>query len=144
MSDGHAHGAPASPLRRFPPLAELVTLSLALIVVGGVVMATYVPRRPPLFVPSVLLAVASALLVGAVIAMTRLPSFAFRAFFQVEKWMLLAYVFSAGMIEFAFIKNHTRGAPLVVVTLMLVVFALDVAFIVAFTVARYQEPTTAA
>ena len=29
-------------------------------------------------------------------------------------------------IEFAFVRNHTRGAPLVVVTLMLVIFALDV------------------
>jgi hypothetical protein len=43
------------------------------------------------------------------------------------------------MIEFAFVRNHTRGAPLAVVTGMLVVFALDVPFLIATTVARYED-----
>ena len=36
-------------------------------------------------------------------------------------------------------RNDTRGAPLAVVTGMLVVFALDVPFIIATTVARYDD-----
>ena len=43
------------------------------------------------------------------------------------------------MIEFAFVRNHTRGATLGVVTGMLVVFALDVPFLIATTVARYED-----
>ena len=62
-------------------------------------------------------------------------------FVRVGRWALLAYIIAAGMIEFAFVRNHTRGAPLAVVTGMLVVFALDVPFIIATTVARYDGLT---
>lgn len=50
-------------------------------------------------------------------------------------WLIVA----AGMIEFAFVRNHTRGAPLAVVTGMLVVFGLDVPFLIATTVAPYED-----
>jgi hypothetical protein len=43
------------------------------------------------------------------------------------------------MIEFAFIKNHTPGSVMGVVTGLLVVFALDVPFLIATTVARYDS-----
>ena len=59
---------------------------------------------------------------------------------MVFRWGLLAYVISAGMIGFAFVHDHTRGAPLALVTVMLVIFALDVPLIIAFTVARYSSP----
>jgi hypothetical protein len=66
--------------------------------------------------------------------------FAWETFFVVFRWALLAYVISAGMIEFAFARDHTRGTPLVVVTLMLIVFAVSVPLIIAFTVASYASP----
>src|SRR5664280_1762728 len=44
----------------------------------------------------------------------------------------------AVMSEFAFVHNHAGGAPLVVVTLMLVMFAITIPTVIAFTVARYQ------
>ena len=60
-----AEGATAvSPARRLPPVAEVAIASLALAVVGGIVMASYVPRRPQLGLPVALLA-ASALLTWA-------------------------------------------------------------------------------
>jgi hypothetical protein len=55
-----------------------------------------------------------------------------------------AYVISAGMIGFAFVRDHTRGAPLALVIVMLVIFALDVPLVIAFTVARYSSPQQAA
>jgi hypothetical protein len=126
--------------RRFPPVAAVTTLSLAAVVVGGVVMASYIPRRPPMGVAILLLGVGVVLLAVAVGLLVRLRPFAWNRFFQVFRWALLAYVISAAMIEFAFVHDHTRGAPLVVVTAMLVVFALDVPTVIAFTVARYQDP----
>jgi hypothetical protein len=44
------------------------------------------------------------------------------------------------MLEFVFVLDHTRGAVLVVLSLMLVVFAVDIPVVLAFSVARYQEP----
>ena len=48
-------------------------------------------------------------------------------------------IVGAGMIEFASVRNHPRGAPLAVVTGMLVVFGLDVPFLIATTVAPYED-----
>ncbi len=41
---------------------------------------------------------------------------------------------------FAFVKDHIRGAPLALVLVMLVIYALDVPLVIAFTVARYSSP----
>ncbi|HUK73699.1 MAG TPA: hypothetical protein VLW50_33975 [Streptosporangiaceae bacterium] len=126
--------------RRFPLVAELTIISLALVVMGGILVASYVPRRPPLGAPIAIVAVSAALLLSGSYLLSRLRQFAWDRFFLVFRWSLLAYVISAGMIGFAFIRDHTRGAPLAVVVAMLVIFALDVPLIIAFTVARYASP----
>jgi len=131
---------PSAVGRRFPPVAELAIGSLALVVIGGILMASYVPRRPPLGVPAVLTAVSAALVLTSVFLLSRLQPFAWSRFFLVFRWALLAYVISAGVIAFAFIKDHTHGAPLAVVLVMLVIYALDVPLVIAFTVARYSSP----
>jgi len=43
------------------------------------------------------------------------------------------------MIEFAFVRDQTRGASLLICTCMLVVFTLSVPTTIAFTVARYAQ-----
>ena len=85
-------------------------------------------------------AVSAALVLTSVFLLSRLRPFAWGRFFLVFRWALLAYVISAGMIGFAFVRDHTRGAPLALVVVMLVIFALDVPVIIAFTVARYSSP----
>jgi hypothetical protein len=125
--------------RPFPKAVEAAVLSLAAVVVGGVWLGSHAPRRPPMALPTVLLVVAVVLLLAAIVMVLRVADFSWNAFVRVGRWALLAYVISSGMIEFAFVRNHTRGAPLAVVTGMLIVFALDVPFIIATTVARYQD-----
>jgi len=124
--------------RSVPPIAEVATASMALVIVGGIVMASYIPRRPPLALPGILLAASAALMVANVIWLTRLRDFPWSTFFTVARWALVAYLVSAGLIEFAFVKDHTRGGPLVVVTLMLAIFAVNVPLIIAFTTARFE------
>ena len=85
------------------------------------------------------LAASALLLVGNVIALSRVRDFAWERFLTVGKWSLLAYVVIAGMIEYAFLQDHIRGGTLVVLTLSLVVFAVHVPMLVGFTVARYAD-----
>ncbi len=125
--------------RPFPPVAWLATTALALVVAGGIVMASYAPRRPPLAVPTALLVLAVLALATAWVLLVRQRDFAWRTFVRVFRWALLAYVLSAGMIEFAFVRDHTRGAPLVVVSCLLVIFATSVPTTIAVTTARYAE-----
>ena len=140
MSGDPAATALPTARRRLPPVDVLAVVSLALVVIGGILMASYVPRRPPLGIPAAVAAVSAALLLACAVLLFRLRQFVWDRFFVVFRWALLAYTISAGMIGFAFVRNHTRGAPLALVTVMLVIFALDVPVIIAFTVARFSSP----
>jgi hypothetical protein len=66
--------------------------------------------------------------------------FAWDRFKQVAGWSLLAYAIIAGMIEYAFICDHTRGRQLAILTIMLALFMINVPILIAFTVARYARP----
>ncbi len=72
--------------RRFPPVAELTTVSLALVVVGGILLASYVPRRPPLGVPTAFAVISAALVLVSVALLSRLRQFAWDRFFLVFRW----------------------------------------------------------
>ena len=126
--------------RKFPPFTEVGMFSLALIVIGGIYLSAHIPQHVPLGPPTALL-IASALLVAFnLFTLTRIPNFAWGRFFQVGKWALLAYLVTAGLIEYAFLRNHLRGGPLVILTLSLLVYAVQVPAMIAFTVARYDTP----
>jgi hypothetical protein len=125
---------------RLPPVTELGMASLALIVIGGVYLASFLPRQVPL-APAVALLVASALLLAANLwALSRTDGFRWDRFFAVARWALLAYVISAGMIEYVFLRDDVGGGTLIVLTLSLAIYAVHVPLLMGFTVARYAEP----
>jgi hypothetical protein len=123
--------------RPLPPVTQLGMASLALIVAGGIYLSAHLPRHVPLGPAIALLAASAVLLAANMIALSRVRDFAWDRFFEVGKWSLLAYTVIAGMIEYAFLRDHIGGGALVVLTLSLVVFAVHVPMLVGFTVARY-------
>ena len=135
--------APRAESRSLPPVHAVAVASMALVITGGIVMAAYLPSRPPLGAATALLVASFVALGTAVLMLTRIRTFDWRRFFQVGRWVLAAYAVIAGMLEFVFVFDHTRGAVLVVLTLMLVVFAVDIPIVLAFSVARYSEPSQA-
>ena len=127
--------------RKVPPVTALGMLSLALIAGGVSYLAAYLPKHAPLGPAIGCLVAAAAVLAAAVALLVRQPSFAWARFRQVAGWTLLAYIVIAGMIEYAFVYDHTHGSVLVVMTLMLAVFLLTPPILLAFTVARFQQPS---
>jgi hypothetical protein len=117
--------------RRLPPVTALALTALMLVVAGGIDLAAHLPRPAPLG-PAV------AALVAAAVVLARVRDFAWRTFFVVGGWALAAYLVIAGMLEFVFVLDHTRGSLLIVLTLMLAVYAVNVPLLLAFSVARYQ------
>jgi len=134
----HAPGSPAA--RRLPPIAEVAVASLVLVITSGIYLVSYLPQRAPLGPVVGLLAASGALLVVNAVLVSSLRPFAWRSFFQVAGWALVAYLVIGGLLEFIFVFDHTRGTLLVVLTLSLVIFALDVPLLWGFSVARYQDP----
>ncbi len=123
--------------RALPPVTALGMASLALILAGGIYLAAHLPRQVPL-APAVVLLIASALVLAInLVLLARVRDFAWGTFFLVGKWALLAYVITAGLIEYAFLRDGLSGGPLVVLTLSIVVYAVHVPVLIAFTVARY-------
>jgi len=129
--------------RRFPPVIEIGAASMVLVIVAVIYIASYLPRHAPLLPAVVLLCASGALYVGNMIVLSRLRDFAWWRFAQVARWGLLAYLVIAGMLEFTFIYDATRGSLLAVMTLSLLLFTLNVPILLAFTVARYQDPAHA-
>jgi hypothetical protein len=125
--------------RRMPPVTEVGMTSLALIVAGGIYLVAHLPESVPLTPAIVLLALSALLLAANLFSLTRVEAFAWWRFLQVGAWALLAYSITAGLIEYAFLRNGLSGGPLIVLTLSLVVYALHVPMLIAFTVARYAE-----
>jgi hypothetical protein len=124
--------------RKHPPFTEVGMLSLALVVIGGIYLSSHIPQHVPLGLPIALLIASAALVVVNLALLARVPGFAWDRFFQVGKWALVAYLFTAALIEYAFLRNHLRGGPLVILTLSLLVYAVQVPAMIAFTVARYE------
>jgi hypothetical protein len=129
--------------QKLPPVTQVGMASLALIVAGGIYLSAHLPNHVPLGPAVALLAASALLLAGNLLSLTRVEGFAWGRFLQVGKWALLAYAITAGMIEYAFVRNHLSGGPLVVLSLSLVVYAVHVPMLIAFTVARYDDPSAA-
>jgi hypothetical protein len=130
--------------RRLPPVEVLAVVSVALMLIGGVYLAAHLPGHPGLAVP-VATVVAGALLTAVDLGLlSRVRPFAWPVFFLVFRWALVAYLVIAGLLGFVFVRDHTPAAALAVLLATLVVFAVDVPLILAFTVARYADPAPAA
>lgn len=123
---------------KLPPVTQIGMLSLALIVAGGIYLSSYLPQQVPLAPAIILLVLSALLLAGNLIALSRVDGFNWTRFFQIGKWALLGYAITAGLIEYAFLRNGLSGGALVVLSLSIVIYAVHVPVLIAFTVARYD------
>ncbi len=126
--------------RELPPVQQISIAVLALVVIGGIYTASHLPRHVPQGPTVGLLAAAAVLLSLNTVLLSRIEPFNWRVFRQVAGWVLLAYGLIAGMLEYVFIYDHTRGTQLLILTLMLAVFAVNIPMLIAFSVARFQPP----
>jgi len=124
--------------QKLPPVTELGVVSMALIVAGGISIASQLPGEVPLTLPVLLLAASSLVMLANLIALARVEGFDWDAFFGVAKWALVGYAVIAGILGFVFVNDGVRGGILVVLTLSLLVYAVHVPLLIGFTVARYR------
>lgn len=123
---------------RLPPVTQLGMASLALIIIGVIYLASFLPEHVPLTPAIILLAASVVLLAINLVLLTRVPGFHWRCFFRVAGWALAAYAITAGIIEYAFVRDGLVGGVLVVLTLTLAIYAVHVPMLIGFTVARYD------
>jgi hypothetical protein len=124
---------------RRPPIWECGVAALTFVVVSVIYLASYLPGKPNTVPVYVLLAAATLLVVAQLVMIGALSSFSRSSFHAVAGWSLVAYIVIGGMIEYVFLRNHTRGEELALLTWGLVLFVVDVPLILGFSVARYQR-----
>jgi hypothetical protein len=122
-----------------PPVTLLAALTIVFVASGVSYMAAYLPRHAPTAPAAALLVLAIGTLALNALILARQRELAWWRFFQVAGWALAAYIVIAGMIEYAFVYDHTRGPTLALLTLFIVTFTLDVPMIIGFTVARFER-----
>ena len=138
---GHAHEPlAAADERPLPPIQQIAVATLVLIVIGGIYTASHLPRHVPQGPTIALLAAACVLLAVNVALLARIANFAWSSFWLVAGWVFVAYIVIAGMLEYVFVYDHTRGTQLVILTAMLAVFAVNIPLLLGFSVARFQDP----
>jgi hypothetical protein len=76
--------------RALPPVTALGMASLALILAGGIYLAAHLPRQVPLAPAVALLAASAVVLAINLVLLARVRDFAWRTFFLVGRWALLA------------------------------------------------------
>jgi hypothetical protein len=131
--------------RRLPEPNMIAVVSIVLVFLTIGTLASYLPRQAPLSATVPLLALA--IVVGAV-AVGRLVAgrmFAWSTFLTVAKPALIAVATAAGIIEFAFLYDQTRGSSLAILTGGLLVIVVELPLLLAYSVARHEpEPVAGA
>jgi hypothetical protein len=128
--------------RRLPRVIETGCAGLVLAIAGVVYLASAIPGSPSLAPAIGLLAAAAAVVAANALALARVRPFAWRIFWTVWRWTMLAYAVIAGMLVYTFVYDRIPGGQLSLLVATLVVFALDIPLMLAFSVARYQPATT--
>ena len=129
--------------RRLPPIMELGCLALILAIAGVIYLSSYIPGHPSLGPAIGLLAASAATVLGNLLALSRIRPFAWWMFWKVWRWTMLAYAIIAGMLMYVFIYDQIPAGQLTLLVLTLAVFAVNIPTMLAFSVARFQQPRRA-
>lgn len=138
MSEVRRTAGDVGPERKLPPVALVGALALGLAISGVSYLSASLPNEPPLAPAIGLLTVAAAAVVVNVVALARARDFAWRPFFTVGGWTLVAYGLIAALLMFVFVYNELPARQLAFLIATLAVGAVDIPMILAFSVARYQ------
>ena len=108
---------------RTAPGTALVSLACA--AAGVIVVASYVPRHAPLPAPLVLVVLAALFCAGAAWRGRRLVAG------SIARPTLVAAAIAVAFLELVFAYDGTRGAPLALITIALVLVALDLPLLIS-------------
>jgi hypothetical protein len=122
-----------SPIRLF----AMGSLLFALLSAGT--MAAYVVQPPPLGWSTGFLVASALLLFATAVGLVRRRGFAWRRFFLVAKYVVLMTLVITAMLEYVFVFDGMRGNPLIVMTVVLAITAIDIPILWGFSVARHER-----
>ena len=127
----------AGDTRSSPVVAFITATVVSCILSAGIVIA-HVPGPAPIWGSILWLCIAAALTVVSIVLVLRRKPFARKLFFKVAKWVFLYMLVLSSVGEYVLVFDGTRGAALVVMTLTILLFLVNIPMLWGFSVARHE------
>ena len=121
-----------------PVVACITATIISCILAAGIIIAR-LPGPAPLWGSVLWVSVASVLTIATVVLILRKRPFARGLFFRVAKWVFLYILVLSGVGEYVIVFDGTRGTPLVIMTVVLVLFLINIPMLWGFSVARHER-----
>jgi hypothetical protein len=121
-----------------PVIACIIGAIISCILAAGIIV-TYIPKQAPLWGPIMWVCIAAVLTVATIGLVLRKEPFARRLFFTVAKWVFLYILVLTGIGEYVIAFDGVRGEPLVVMTIILLLFLVNIPMLWGFSVARHER-----
>jgi hypothetical protein len=123
---------------RSPVVACIVGTIISCILAAGIIIA-YVPEPAPMWGAIMWVCIAAVLTIATIVLILRKEPFARERFFTVAKWVFLYILVLTGMGEYVVVFDGMRGEPLVVMTIILLLFLVNIPMLWGFSVARHER-----
>jgi hypothetical protein len=121
------------------PVVVCITLTVISCVLSAGIIISRFPGPAPLWGSILWIGIASALTIASITLILRRKPFARDVFFKVAKWVFLYMLVLTGVGEYVIVFDKTRGEPLVIITIILVLFLINVPMLWGFSVARHER-----
>ena len=121
-----------------PVIASIVITIISCILAAGTIIA-YIPEPAPMWGAIMWVCIAAVLTIITVVLILKKRPFTRKLFFKVAKWVFLYILVLSGMGEYVIVFDGTRGEPLVVMTIILLLFLVNIPMLWGFSVARHER-----
>ena len=121
------------------PVVACITGSVISCILSAGIVVSRIPGPIPIWGSVMWLCIAAVLTVVSAVLIWRRKPFARKLFLKVAKWVFLYILVLSGMGEYVIVFDGTRGDPLVVMTLTVLLFLVNIPMLWGFSVARHER-----
>jgi len=121
-----------------PVIACIIVTIISCILAAGIIIA-HIPEQAPIWGSVMWMCIAVVLTIATMVLILRKRPFARKVFFTVAKWVFLYILVLTGMGEYVIVFDGTRGETLVVMTIILLLFLVNIPMLWGFSVARHER-----
>jgi hypothetical protein len=124
-----------------PIIASIIGTVISCILAAGIIIA-HIPEPAPMWGSVMWVCIAAVLTIATIVLILRKKPFARKLFFKVAKWVFLYILILTGMGEYVIVFDGTRGESLVVITIILLLFLVNIPMLWGFSVARHERASS--
>ncbi len=124
---------------RNSPVVPCITGSVISCILAAGIMIAHFPGPAPLWGSIMWVGIASGLTVASIMFILRRRPFARNLFFKVASWVFLYILVLTGVGEYVIVFDGMRGEPLVILTIILILFLINIPLLWGFSVARHER-----